>query len=185
MCSLQMLNSLVLRDAAHEDVAALESLYATAFPDEDLLPLVRNLLQDPDVTTSLVATINSAIAGHAVFTTCGVEGSHGRVTLLGPVAAEPNFQRQGIGSNLIGQGLKRMRDAGVNVVCVLGDPAYYGRLGFGPESHIEPPYPLPPEWGGAWQSQYLDRTTAPLTGRLTIPHQWRDPALWSPDPEPL
>ena len=167
------------------DATAILSLYPRAFPDEDLVPLVRELLKVPDIAMSLTAMNDSDLAGHAIFTMCGVEGSDDKVALLGPVAVDPDFQRQGIGSHLIGEGLERMRDAGVSIVCVLGDPAYYSRLGFKPEFHVKPPYPLPPEWDGAWQSQYLDKSAAVLAGQLVVPREWRDPALWSPDPESL
>ena len=162
------------------DTAAILSLYPRAFPDEDHVPLVRELLKIPDIAISLTAMSKSDLTGHAIFTLCGVEGSDSKVALLGPVAVEPDYQRQGIGSGLIGEGLKRMRAAGISVVCVLGDPAYYGRLGFTRESHIKPPYPLPAEWEGAWQSQYLDGNPAPLAGTLVIPQQWLEPALWGP-----
>jgi len=42
----------------------------------------------------------------------------------------PEFQRQGIGSKLIREGLERCRQAGYDAVVVLGDPAYYSRFGF-------------------------------------------------------
>ena len=163
------------------DTTAILSLYPRAFPDEDLVPLVRELLKVPDIAMSLTAMNDSNLAGHAVFTVCSVEGSDDKVALLGPVAVDPDFQRQGIGSNLIGGGLERMRAAGISVVCVLGDPAYYGRLGFEPEARIAPPYPLPAGWTSAWQSQYLGKNPIPLAGTLVVPRQWRDPALWSSD----
>lgn len=162
------------------DLAGIESLYPEAFPDEDLLPLVRELLQAPDIALSLTATIDSDVAGHAVFTTCGVDGSDAKAALLGPVAVAPARQKLGIGSALIRDGLNRMHEDGVAVVCVLGDPAYYSRLGFRPESLIRAPYPLPDEWKDAWQSQYLDDAITLLAGALLVPRQWRDPALWLP-----
>jgi putative acetyltransferase len=49
---------------------------------------------------------------------------------LAPVAVLPEFQRQGIGSQLIRDGLERCKQAGYDAVVVLGDPAYYFRFGF-------------------------------------------------------
>lgn len=171
---------LEIRESERGDIAAIESLYPAAFPDEDLLPLVKSLLDDTAIALSLVATIDSDIAGHVIFTDCGVEGSSIKAALLAPLAVAPSHQRQGIGTAIVGDGLQRLRDAGVHLVCVLGDPAYYGRLGFAPESAIEPPYALPAEWEGAWQSRYLGRDIAPCAGRLFVPRQWRQPALWAP-----
>ena len=115
-----------------------------------------------------------------MFTLCGLAGSSFRAALLGPLAVAPAWQRQGIGSAIVRAGLQRLKDADVDLVCVLGDPAYYGRFGFVPETLVEPPFSLPAEWGGAWQSHYLGDTTVSGSGKLTVPPQWLQPAVWSP-----
>ena len=53
---------------------------------------------------------------------------------LAPVAVHPSFQKQGIGSALIREGLDRAKKDRWRCVFVLGDPAYYGRFGFRVES---------------------------------------------------
>ena len=175
-----MSDRLQIRESVQGDAAAIESLYPEAFPDENLLPLVRDLLQDSAIIISLVGTIDLQIVGHAIFTMCGVVGSGVKAALLGPLAVTPVWQRRGIGSAIVRAGLKRLKDADVNLVCVLGDPIYYGRLGFVPETLIEPPFRLPTEWSGAWQSQYLGGTATPCVGKLSVPPQWLQPALWAP-----
>jgi putative acetyltransferase len=169
-----------IRKSARDDLAAIESLYPRVFPEEDLLPLVRDLLQDPGVALSLVGVIDAKIAGHVVFTMCGVDGSDVKAALLGPLAVEPARQRQGVGSALVHAGLQRLASEDVDLVCVLGDPRYYSRLGFIPDAQIEPPFPLPTEWESAWQSQYLNDTPPVTSGRLAVPLQWLKPALWAP-----
>jgi putative acetyltransferase len=168
-----------IRGATPADAEALEALYPRAFPDEDLLPLVRELSKESGLVLSLVAANDSRIVGHAAFTACGIDGTDARASLLGPVAVDPGWQRKGIGSALIRAGLERLEGVGVAVVCVLGDPAYYGRLGFSKESRIEPPYRLPDEWGDAWQAQCLDEAAEPPAGKLSVAPPWRDPSLWS------
>ena len=175
-----MAGALEIRESTQADLAAIEALYSRAFPEEDLLPLVRDLLQDPGVALSLVGVIDANVAGHVVFTMCGVDGSDVKAALLGPLAVEPARQRQGVGSALVNAGLQRLAGEDIDLVCVLGDPRYYGRLGFIPDARVEPPYDLPPEWESAWQSQYLDDTTSPCFGRLAVPRQWLKPALWAP-----
>ena len=170
----------VVRESVRGDHAAIESIYPAAFPDEDLVPLVRDLLRAPEVAMSLVATLGSAVAGHVVFTRCGIEGGDIRAALLGPLAVAPMWQRRGIGSALVRNGLGRLRDEDVHLVCVLGDPGYYSRFGFVPDTLIAPPYPLPAEWSDAWQSLYLGDPAAPCAGRLSVPEQWLQPGLWQP-----
>ena len=175
-----MSDRLEIRESGQGDLGAIESLYPEAFPDEDLLPLVHDLLRDATVTTSLVGAVDSRIVGHAIFTKCGVVGSNVSAALLGPLAVAPAWQRQGVGSAIVRAGLRRLEDMGVSLVFVLGDPAYYERLGFRPEPLIEPPFRLPAEYDGAWQSQSVGETMAPCPDRLSVPRQWLQPALWAP-----
>jgi putative acetyltransferase len=168
-----------IRESVHADIAAIKSLYPEAFPDEDLLPLVRDLLQEPATAISLVGVIDLRVVGHVILTKCGVVGSNIKASLLGPLAVAPACQRQGIGSAIVRGGLQRLKDEGVDLVCVLGDPAYYSRLGFVSETLVEPPFRLPPEWSGAWQSQHLDDDAMDCAGKLAVPRQWLQPALWA------
>lgn len=87
-----------IRESVQDDIGAIESLYPEAFPDEDLLPVVHELLRTPKIVLSLV----------------------------------------------------------------------------------EPPYRLPAEWESAWQSQYLGDSATTCAGRLSVPPQWQQPALWLP-----
>ena len=171
---------LVVRESQPADVGAIESLYPEAFPDEDLLPIVGELLQVPDVAVSLVGVIDSQLVSHVVFTRCGMTNSDVVASLLAPLAVAPSWHRRGIGTATVRAGLQHQKEEGVQLVCVLGDPAYYGRLGFLAEKRIQPPYELPPEWEGAWQSRYLRDGAATCGGELAVPAQWRRRELWAP-----
>ncbi len=50
--------------------------------------------------------------------------------LLGPIAVDPAFERQGIGTRLVQTGLAAVREAGHEAVVAVGTPAYLGRFGF-------------------------------------------------------
>jgi putative acetyltransferase len=169
-----------IREGAGADAGAISRLYPAAFPTEDLQPVVRALLRETPGALSLVAVAASEVIGHAVFTPCGVSCGDTQVALLGPVAVVPDWQQQGVGRALIEAGLARLHAAAVARVCVLGDPRYYQRLGFGPERAIEPPYSLPAAWRDAWQSIALSPSPRASTGRLVVPPAWRDAALWRP-----
>ena len=168
-----------IRQGTPGDLPALMALYPAAFPDEDLLAILRSLLAEPAGVLSLVAVADGVVAGHVLFTDCSVAGSPARVALLGPLAVAPARQRQGIGRALVEAGLARLGAGGTAAVFVLGDPAYYGRLGFRAERGVTTPSPIPAEWADAWQSIRLDGGASPLAGPLTVPAPWRDPALWS------
>ena len=175
-----MRDTLQIRNSVSADNKAIESLYPEAFPDEDLLPVVRDLLQDPVVTTSIVGVHDDQVVAHIIFTACGVSGSPVNAALLAPLGVTPEWQRQGIGSELVRAGLQQMESAGMQIICVLGDPAYYGRFGFRPDMSIRPPYPLPKEYVGAWQSIRLSDDAESCSGQLLVPAQWRQRSLWMP-----
>lgn len=175
-----MQGELIVRETDPAEVPAIESIYPQAFPDEDLLPVVRDLLREDAGALSLTATAGTKVVGHVVFSFCGVSGSRIRAALLGPLAVTPDQQRQGVGTALVDAGMERMKQLKVDLVCVLGDPAYYGRFGFKPEALVEPPYRLPDEWHDAWQSQYLGDSTAQIAAKLVVPPEWQQPALWAP-----
>lgn len=170
-----------VRESMPRDVASIEKLYPDAFPDEDLLPLVGELLRDAPIALSLVGLIDGSLVGHVIFTTCGIDACTDQVALLGPLVVTPARQRQGVGTAMVHAGLQRLKSADVTQVYVLGDPAYYGRFGFVRETGVEPPFPLPVEWRGAWQALSLSSSAEPPPqGKLTVPPPWRQPALWAP-----
>ena len=175
-----MIKDLEIRESRPPDVSAIAELYPDAFPDEDLLPLVRELLAQDEGVVSLVALAGGTLAGHVAFSDCGVAGKTVRIALLAPLAVATARQRQGIGSALIRYGFKHLEETGTDIVCVLGDPAYYSRFGFEAEHHVAPPYPLPEEWKGAWQSVALNRQAEPANGILAVPQAWRRRELWAP-----
>jgi len=169
--------SFTLSETLPADKAQIPDLYASAFPEEELVPLVEALLPDPAVL-SLSARIGARLIGHVLFTRGQLDGSTDTVALLGPLAVHPDCQRQGGGKALIAEGIARLKTQGVAEVLVLGDPAYYSRSGFRPASRVTPPYPLPAEWAEAWQWQRLDGASDDLGGRLILPEAWMRPELW-------
>lgn len=173
-----MLEKTYIRDGNPEDDAALAQLYAASFPDEDLVPLVRELQRDEATVVSRVAVLGDQLLGHVFFSSCHIEPGNQKAALLGPLAVSPEWQRRGLGSRLVRDGLDLARSAGASVVCVLGDPNYYGRLGFTPERSVQPPYTLPDAWRDAWQSvRFGDQ---PIEGTLAVSPPWRHPKYWAP-----
>jgi len=81
---------------------------------------------------SFVAVYRNKIVGHILFTPAVVASKEQEIKGMGlaPLAVLPEFQRQGIGSQLIQAGLDEMHRAEQPFVIVLGHPEYYPRFGF-------------------------------------------------------
>lgn len=99
----------------------------------------------PDL--SLVAEIEGRIVGHILFYPIEIK-SDDQVfpsLALAPMAVLPEYQKQGIGSRLVEEGLKKARKLGFKSVIVLGHAAYYPRFGFEPASRwsIRSPFDVP------------------------------------------
>ena len=119
-----------------EDVEAVRNVNIAAFGRENEANLV-DKLRGSASTFSFVAVQSDRIVGHLLFSLVAVEGKCSRnLSILGlaPVAVLPNYQRQGIGTLLIRQGLKECARSGFQAVVVLGHPDFYPRFGFIPAS---------------------------------------------------
>ncbi|MBD2105827.1 N-acetyltransferase [Nodosilinea sp. FACHB-13] len=120
-----------------EHPADLESVYqvnAIAFGREHEAKLVDRLRGLPH-TLSLVTVVRDAMVGHIFFSPVtfeNVDTKSPMVLGLGPVAVLPDHQHQGIGTQLIRQGIEQCRQIGSGAVVVLGDPQFYARFGFIP-----------------------------------------------------
>ena len=123
-----------IRSELPEDVEAIYSLNQEAFEGIVEANLVNNLRASNAMTLSLVAIKNNEIVGHIAFSPVTIEYDRATVNAVGlaPMAVSPEFQRSGIGSQLIEEGLNRIRTAGHDLVVVLGHPEYYPRFGFVP-----------------------------------------------------
>ncbi len=151
-----------IRPAGETDLDVICHLHRKAFGEEEgpqIAELVHALLSDETAQPvySLVAEANGEIAGHVLFTAVQVEGAPVRAQILAPLAILPSHQKRGIGGALIRDGLRRLSEAGVGLVFVLGHPSYYPRFGFEAvgDRGLAAPYPIPPEHEEGWMVQAL------------------------------
>lgn len=119
-----------IREEQPTDIDAVRELNRQAFDQEQEGRIVDALRDAGAVTLALVAVSDGAVVGHIVFSPLTVGAEVGAA--LGPMAVRPAYQRQGIGSQLVAQGIERLRGRGCPFVVVIGHPQFYPRFGFGP-----------------------------------------------------
>ncbi|MEP0917270.1 N-acetyltransferase [Leptolyngbya sp. DQ-M1] len=114
-----------------EDIEAVRRINIAAFGRSGEADLV-DRLRPITPTLSLVAVASDQIVGHIFFSPVAIDNTALFIFGLAPVAVLPNYQRQGIGTLLIQQGLTECDRLGCKAVVVLGHPEYYSRFGFIP-----------------------------------------------------
>jgi len=136
--------AITVREEKPHDVAAIREVNLAAFGQPQEADIVDKLRHSCKDLLSLVATVEDRVVGHILFSPASVDGEGKTVEGMGlaPMAVLPEFQRQGVGSELVRAGIGRLTDRGCPFVIVLGYPEYYPRFGFVPASR----YGIRSEW---------------------------------------
>lgn len=182
--------SICARKAQDSDRRAIADVVTAAFgPAEgpEVVELIVDLSADTSAqpVLSLVATTADRVVGHILFSRARLEteGREISAAILAPLGVHPEFQRQGIGGQLVTEGLRQLAEAGVDVVFVLGHPDYYPRFGFAEAGlrGFDAPYPIAPKNAGAWMVQELRpgiletvQGTVRCANAMDEPRYWRE-----------
>jgi putative acetyltransferase len=92
-----------------------------------------------EMRLALVAELRGEIVGCVAVSPMTVQAggaaerdSPTAVCAIGPLAVLGALQRNGIGAMLMAEAIQRLRDAGADLIALLGDPGYYERFRFAP-----------------------------------------------------
>ncbi|ENM5935776.1 N-acetyltransferase [Vibrio mimicus] len=122
---------MLIRTEAPADILAVDELLKTVFATEAEANLVMALRENGRRTLSLVACDDEGeIIGHVMFSPVTVDGEDLNWQGLAPLAVKEEYRHQGIGAELVKEGLSSLGELGYPACVVLGDPAYYSRFGF-------------------------------------------------------
>lgn len=122
-------------DAAHpDDAAAIESLLDRAFGPgrqrKSSYRFRRGVAPVPGLGLVARAREDGRLVGTIRYWPVAIGPARTPALLLGPLGIDPERQGRGIGRGLIRESLTAARAAGHGRVVLVGDPAYYRRLGF-------------------------------------------------------
>ncbi len=177
-----------IREAVDSDKQTISDLVLAAFGDvqgHEIAELVTDLLKDSSAqpSLSLVAVADDQVVGHILFTIARVKDSQREVVsaILAPLSVHPENQGKGIAGQLIREGLEQLKRLGVELVFVLGHPAFYPKYGFSTAGTqgFEAPYPIPPENSDAWMVQeILPGVIGRIRGQILCSDALNDPKYW-------
>src|SRR5512136_3176242 len=126
---------IIIRSETDADVGAITEVTVAAFKT---LPIsnhteqfiIAALRAANALTVSLVAEVDGRVIGHIAFSTMTISDGTRNWYGLGPVSVLPAYQRQGVGTALIQEGLSRLKEMNAQGCCLVGHPDYYPRFGF-------------------------------------------------------
>ena len=122
---------MLIRTEAPADLLAIDALLKAVFPTDAEANLVMALRENGRLTLSLVACREEGeVIGHAMFSPVTLNGEDFSWQGLAPLAVKAQYQNQGIGAELVREGLICLAEFGYPACFVLGNPAYYHRFGF-------------------------------------------------------
>ncbi len=113
------------------DAPGIDALLRRAFARDAEARLIHDLREDGLLTLGLVATDDEGqVVGYVAFSPVDVEGEDLQWVGLAPLAVDESYRGQGLARQLVYEGLDSLNEFGYAAVVTLGDPAFYGRLGF-------------------------------------------------------
>ncbi|MCF2857007.1 N-acetyltransferase [Pseudoalteromonas sp. SMS1] len=126
---------IIIRTERSDDITLIRSVTKQAFANAEHSNhcehfVVSALRHSGALTLSLVAELGGHIIGHVAVSPVELSNGVGRWFGLGPVSVLPEFQGQGIGSQLINQAIAALHSRQAAGCVVLGEPTYYNRFGF-------------------------------------------------------
>jgi putative acetyltransferase len=139
-----------IRGETSTDLAQIEAVTVCAFlkaphTSHTEQHIVNALRTAGTLAISLVAEADNAVIGHVAISPVSISDGMTDWFGLGPISVLPQHQRRGVGSQLMHEALRALRERGASGCVVLGEPEYYGRFGFHADPNLVLPG-VPPEY---------------------------------------
>ena len=126
---------IVVRSETSSDIGAITEVTIAAFKTLEISNhteqfIIAKLRAANALTVSLVAESNGRVVGHVAFSPVNISDGTRNWYGLGPISVLPAYQRQGIGTALVLEGLTLLKDMNAKGCCLVGHPDYYRKFGF-------------------------------------------------------
>jgi len=126
---------IVVRSEADGEADAITEVTVAAFKPLEISNhteqfIIAALRAAKALTVSLIAESGGRVVGHIAFSPVSIADGTPNWYGLGPISVLPQYQRQGIGKELIRQGLSRLKALDARGCCLVGHPEYYRKFGF-------------------------------------------------------
>jgi putative acetyltransferase len=129
-----------------EIAAVTEAAFLNAPHTSHTEQFIANALRKAGMlSVSLVAEDHGTIVGHVAISPVSISDGSTGWYILGPIAVAPDCQGLGIGSQLMERALVELGKLAAAGCVLVGNPNYYSRFGFKPESKLVLPG-VPPEY---------------------------------------
>jgi putative acetyltransferase len=117
------------------DNSAIDQVTIAAFSGKPYASHTEHLIVDAlrktgGLSPSLVAEMEGRVVGHVAFSLVTINGMDQGWYGLDPISVLPEFQKQGIGTQLIRKGISMIRELGGRGCVLEGSPVYWQRFGF-------------------------------------------------------
>lgn len=135
-----MNNNITIRIETPDDYAATENLTREAFwnvyrpgcLEHYVLHCFRGR-KDYVPELSLVLELDGKLVGHVMYVRSEIHADGGRripVMTFGPISIAPEYKRQGYGTILLRESMRRAETMGVGALVIEGNIGFYGKSGF-------------------------------------------------------
>ncbi len=181
-----ILDNIQIRETGIDDFNAIIEVEKQAFGSDNEANLVADLLKDKSAEPmlSLLAFDDKIAIGHILFTRVYLDEMENEVLahILAPLAVKPDYQKKGIGGQLIKAGLEILKERDSKLVFVLGHMEYYPKYGFIPDAKslgFSAPFPIPEEFADGWMVQSLSpEGFKNLHGKIRCANELHKEELW-------
>ena len=124
-----------IRNETSADLPAIEAVTICAFLNAPHTShteqfIVSALRKAGLLTISLVADAEGTVIGHVAVSPVSISDGASGWFGLGPISVMPKHQRCGVGSRLMHEALRILREQRASGCVLLGEPEYYNRFGF-------------------------------------------------------